>query len=305
MVRFSILLLVGSLSALNVAQAQLATAALPPQAISLFGEALYPPAPAPPLLERFAEKEAAYLAEPTIDNLIWYGRFMAYKGNYLGAIELYTQGIRKSHRDARLYRHRAHRYITTRQFDKAVRDMRAAMRLIKDKPNEVEPDGMPNAQNIPVSTLHGNIYYHLGLAYYLQNDLQPAARAFAKCLDIATNDDERVSATHWAYMCYRRLGDAAAAEAVLRPIAARMNIIENTAYQKLCLFYKGEVSLEALTAEAEAGGGSTRDAILYGIANWHFYNGRPQEAEPVYRQLLEQENWASFGYIAAEADMAR
>jgi len=49
---------------------------------------------------------------------------------------------------------------------------------MKDKPNQIEPDGLPNAKNIPISTLKGNIWYHLGLAYYLKGDFENALWAY-------------------------------------------------------------------------------------------------------------------------------
>ena len=65
--------------------------------------------------------------------------------------------------------------------------------MIKGLANQVEPDGMPNAQNIPVSALHGNIFYHLGLAYYLRHDFDKALLAYIDCLDATQNDDNLVS----------------------------------------------------------------------------------------------------------------
>ena len=72
----------------------------------------------------------------------------------------------------------------------------------------VEEDGLPNARNIPVSTLHTNIWYHLALAYYLRNDLANAERGWRQCLDASDNDDMVVAATHWLYMSLRRAGRA-------------------------------------------------------------------------------------------------
>jgi hypothetical protein len=43
------------------------------------------------------------------------------------------------------YRHRGHRYITLRCFDAAIADLEQASKLIKGKPGEIEPDGLPNA----------------------------------------------------------------------------------------------------------------------------------------------------------------
>ena len=98
---------------------------------------------------------------------IWYGRRTAYLGNYKQAIDLYSKGIALHADNARFYRHRGHRYITLRCFENAIADLKKAVDLIKDQIDEIEEDGIPNAKNFPTSSLHTNIYYHLGLAYYL------------------------------------------------------------------------------------------------------------------------------------------
>ena len=116
------------------------------------------------------EAKNNYTQNPSADNLIWLGRRTAYMGHYKNAIDIYTKGIDQYSKDARFYRHRGHRYISIRCFNLAIKDFKKAARLTRGKPNEVEPDGLPNALNIPTSTLQGNIYYHLGLAYYLQGD---------------------------------------------------------------------------------------------------------------------------------------
>jgi len=51
--------------------------------------------------------------------------------------------------------------------------------------------------------------------------------------------------------------------------------------------------------------GSSNDALVYGIGNWHFYNGDRERAREVFEQILEGGGWASFGYLAAEADYHR
>ena len=88
-------------------------------------------------------------------------------GSTIRLLIFFSQGIESFPDEPKLYRHRGHRYISVREFDKAIADLEKAVELIQGTPNEIEPDGMPNALNIPVSSLHGNIYYHLGLAYYL------------------------------------------------------------------------------------------------------------------------------------------
>ena len=51
-----------------------------------------------------------------------------------------------------MYRHRGHRYISIRQFDRAIVDFEAAAGLIEGQENRIEPDGLPNTQNIPLTT---------------------------------------------------------------------------------------------------------------------------------------------------------
>lgn len=273
------------------------------QAMSLRGQALYSAEPSRDVLDRLAAAKADYDRNPgDADNIIWYGRRTAYSGDFRGAIAIYTAGIEKFPEDARLYRHRGHRYISIREFDLAIRDLEKAATLIAGTDNEIEPDGLPNALNIPVSSLHGNIWYHLGLAYYLKHDWDNAYRAYLAGFNAGSNDDNRVSTTHWLYMILQRKGDSQGAAKVLDAISADMNVIENTSYHRLCLFYKGELPLEELLGDND--GSSAGDAVTYGVANWYYYNGDTGKATDMMEAMLRTANWASFGYIAAEADLA-
>lgn len=272
-----------------------------PAAYSLDGKPLFSPSPSAKLMEKYEQHLANYKANPTADNLIWYGRFVAYQGKYEEAIAVYTKGIQEFPKDARIYRHRGHRYLSVRKFDEAINDFEKASQLIVGKENEVEPDGMPNAQNIPVSTLHGNIYYHLGLAYYLKHDFPQALGAYQKCLATSNNADNVVSATHWLYMILRRMNQTEAALKVLDKIAIEMPVIENQSYHRATLLYKGELEVTDLLKE-EGTANPSNDALDYGIANWYFYNGDIAKAKEMLEQILERKSWSSFGYIAAEKD---
>jgi len=286
-----------------------ATAVLPDvpdgvQAISLLGEALRPGEASTELLDNLAAARADYEADPDdADNIIWYGRRIAYTGDYRRAIVAFSEGIRKFPKDARMYRHRGHRYISIREFDRAIADLEYAATLIEGTDDEVEPDGAPNALNIPVSSLHSNIWYHLGLAYYLKGDLDNALRVYRTALEGTPNDDMRVATTHWLYMTLRLLGRDGEAAAVLAPIRADMNVIESFAYHQLCLLYKGEGDMRnALDSGDTAAGG---DAAMYGVGNWWFYNGDTDRAKAMFERMISESGWSSFGRIAAEADLAR
>jgi tetratricopeptide (TPR) repeat protein len=280
------------------------------EATSLLGTPLVPP-PLPDSVharyaERLREAEAALARDPrSADAAIWVGRRLAYLGRYRAAIDTFTAAISRHPDDARLYRHRGHRYITTRRFEEAIADLERAAALVRGRPDEVEPDGLPNARNVPTSTLQSNVWYHLGLAYYLQGEFARAADAYREALRVSTNPDMLVATTHWAYMTARRTGDSTYAERLLAPIARDMDVIENDAYHRLLLLYRGELPADSLVAP-DPGDDGLRDATLaYGVANWHLYNGRPHEARPMLEQIVRGSQWAAFGYIAAEAELAR
>ena len=238
------------------------------------------------------------------DNIIWVGRRTAYLGRYKDAIKIYTGGIQQFPADARLYRHRGHRFITLRCFDLAIADFEKAAKLIKGRADEIEPDGLPNARNIPTSTLQSNIWYHLGLAYYLKGDFQRALRAYREAEKVSTNADMQVATAHWVYMTLRRLGRENEAKKTVAAIRDDLDIIENADYYKLLSVYKGKLKAADLLNEISRNADSLSNATLgYGLGNWFLYNGQTAEAEKIFRQVTAGNQWSSFGYIAAESEL--
>lgn len=278
------------------------------EAYSLVGEPLPRPTQSAETRLRLEEDLAVAQAEYDAnaydaDAIIWLGRRLAYLGRYREAIATFAEGIEKHPEDARMYRHRGHRYVTVRNLDDAIGDFTRATELVRGRPDEVEPDGAPNRYNIPTSTLQTNIWYHLGLAHYLKGDFEPALAAFRECMELAENDDMRVATADWLYMTYRRLGRDAEAATVLEPIHAGMTILENDAYHRRLLMYRGELSPDDLLA-------STADPLQmatqgYGVGNWYLYNGDEARAREIFERVIAIGNWPAFGHIAAEADLAR
>ena len=286
-----------------------------PEAVSLLGEPLYspdPPAASKARLEAdLAKAQAAFDKDPSsLDAAIWLGRRLAYLGRFRDAIGVYTTAIKRHPKSPELYRHRGHRYITIRQFDNAIADLDTAAGLIKGTPDVIEQDGAPNAKNIPRSTLQSNIWYHLALAHYLKADYEKARVAYLEGMKVsAVNDDMLVATTDWLYMTYRRMGREAEAKSLLEPIKEQMDIIENTAYHKRLLMYKGLVKPEELLGGA-IGGSTLAEGVQlatqgYGVGNWYLYNGEKDKARAVFEKMLKGGSWAAFGYIAAEADLKR
>ncbi len=273
------------------------------QAISLLGDTLFASTPNERAVEQLAEARNDYEANPDdADAIIWYGRRTAYTGQYREAIRIYTEGIEKHPDDARMYRHRGHRYISIRMLDEAIADFEHAAGLVEGQEDEIEPDGQPNALNIQTSTLQSNIWYHLGLARYLKQDFEEAIEAYHLGLALRENPDGIFSTSHWLYMALRRLGRDEEAAEVLEPIHADMEVIENQVYHQLLLMYKGEITPESLLEPGD--GSSENQATLYGVGNYFYYNGQEQEAVEIFNRILAGPGWAGFGFIAAEAEMA-
>jgi tetratricopeptide (TPR) repeat protein len=259
------------------------------------------------LESKLAEARAAYERSPLdADAVIWLGRRTAYLGRFDDAIRVYTDGIRRHPRDARLYRHRGHRYLTVRCFGAAVADLERAARLVRGRPDEVEPDGLPNARGVPTSTLNSNVYYHLGLAHYLRGDFRRALAAYRECLKFSRNPDMLAATAHWLYMTLRRLKRDDEARRVLELVSDDADVIENRDYQRLVLMYKGKVSPEALLAEASKDWTSVSYAsTAYGVANWYLYSGQDARATRVLTEIMDGSQTTSFGFIAAEAELLR
>jgi tetratricopeptide (TPR) repeat protein len=279
-----------------------------PEATSLLGKPLYASPPSEnarkQLEDNLATARIAFDKAPADpDALIWMGRRTAYLGRYRDAIDIFTKGIERHPDDARMYRHRGHRYITVREFANAIADLERAATLVAGKPDEIEPDGQPNARNTPTSTLQSNIFYHLALAHYLKGDFEKAADVYRRCMAVSRNPDMLVATTHWYYMTLRRLGREAEAGKLLAPITPGMDIIENASYHQLLMMYKGETTPESLLTGAGLDGATKG----YGVANWHLYNGGRDRARTILTEIVESNaaQWPAFGYVAAEADLAR
>lgn len=252
---------------------------------------------------KLAEAKADYEKTPNAETLIWLGRRTAYLGDYKEAINIFSKGIKAFPKDARFYRHRGHRLITIRCFDEAIEDFERAAKLVRNKADEIEPDGLPNARNIPTSTLQSNIYYHLGLSYYVEGNFKKALKAYKEGLKVSKNDDMRVATIHWIYMTLWRMKKEKEAGKAIADITDNLDIIENDDYYKLIKLYQGKLKPEdLLKTDSDS---LSNVSLAYGVGNWFYYNGKKDEAMKIFRQIILGNQWASFGFIAAEAELRR
>lgn len=282
----------------------------PIEAISLLGDTLYraePSAEALPRLE--AQLDTAQrnrLADSTNpDAFLWLGRRFGYLGRYRQAITVFTDGMKRFPDDPRFLRHRGHRWITVRQLDSAVADLSRAGAMLASVPDAVEPDGAPNARGIPTSSLHANVWYHLGLAHYLRGEWKEALAAYAHDAPAAHNPDMQVATTWWRWLTLRRLGDTVAAKRLLETIPDSMDIIENQSYYRLLLYAKNRMLRANQLLDSTASTTAGDAAFTYGFGALYLVRGNAESAERTFRELVRTGNWAAFGTIAAEAELAR
>lgn len=261
-------------------------------------------AQAAPDTSALARARAAWERAPeNADSIIWYGRRVGYTGAFADAVAIYTEGIRLHPNDARMYRHRGHRYISMREFAAARADLEHARELVRGRADEVEPDGQPNARGIPTSTLHSNIRYHLALAYFLLGDLPAAGALWEEDAKLATNLDQRVASTYWWVICAAQLGQMDVARAALAPVRRDWDIIENGSYHRLLLYFRGDIPEDSVLPRRPTA--LEVQTIGNGIAQWHLAMNRRAQAITVLRSVLETGPSASFGFVAVEATAQR
>jgi len=282
-------------------------------AVSLLGKSYYEPQRNEKAQARLdsnlAKAKQKWESDPSEDNYIWYARRLGYLSRFQQSVDVMTEGLAKFPNSAKLYRHRGHRYISMREFDKAIDDLTKANDLAPESPLEIEPDGQPNKLNIPLSTLQFNIRYHLALAYYLKGDFANAEKVYLQCMNVSDNDDLKVATADWLYMTYRRLGKTDEATALLNNVITdSMKIVENDAYYKRCLMYQGKLKPEDLMQVSVADldqAALTMATQGYGVGNWYLYNGDASQAKTVFEQVVAGEYFGAFGFIASEAELAR
>ena len=251
--------------------------------------------------------KANFENDPSEENFIWLGRREAYLYNYNNAIEVFSDGIEEFPNSYKLYRHRGHRYITVRDFSKAVADLQQAAALVPDNPLEIEPDGQPNKLNTPLSNTQFNVWYHLGLAHYLRGDFESASMAYIKCMGVSNNDDLMCATVDWMYMTYRRMKRDAEAAALLNLIRDDMKIIENDSYYLRLKMYKGLIQPDSLLKV----GANTEDVDLalatqgYGVGNWYLCQGDTAKAVEVFNTVVSGKHFSAFGFIASEVELQR
>lgn len=247
-----------------------------------------------------AKADAALAASPgDVDLLLAAARARDAALQFSGSIPLYTKAIDLAPGDVRAYRFRGHRYISTRRFALAVRDLETARALA------------------PASF---DVAYHLALAYFLSGEFAKAADEYGRCLAstgegplpagwrscaaAAGSDDDRVAITDWRYRALRRAGRRRPAAQLLATIREGMAVKENGAYYQALLFYRGLRTEDDVLAPKTLED-NTFVTTAYGLASHYVAEKRLPDACRLLRAIVADEpHWNGFGFIAAETDLS-
>ena len=123
-------------------------------------------------------------------------------------------------------------------------------------------------------------------------------------MKVSNNDDSVVATSDWMWMTLMRLNRKADAAKVLARITPTMDILENSAYHRRLLMYKGLEKPDALL-NTESPDPTQIATQGYGVANYYYVMGDRAKARRVLETIVSGAGWNAFGFIAAEADLQR
>jgi tetratricopeptide (TPR) repeat protein len=229
-----------------------------------------------------ARAARALAADPhNIEKIIALGTAQAGARQMREAVETFSRGLAAHPDHALLLRWRGHRYLSLREFDKAMADLDRAATLD--------------------STIYG-IWYHRGIVRFARGDFDGAAADFARALPLAPDPGELAGSTDWRWMSLARAGRAAEARAFL---AQRTDSLPTSvAYATRLRLYRGEIGPDAVVTPAD-----TADVQLatlaYGVGNWFIVNGDSAAARRWFQRAVRSGGWPGFGFILSEVELQR
>jgi tetratricopeptide (TPR) repeat protein len=229
-----------------------------------------------------ARAESALAADPrNVERIIALGVAQSGVRQYREAITTFTRGLAIAPKNALLFRWRGHRYLSTRQFDRALADLTRGAELD--------------------STMYG-IWYHLGIVKFARRDFAGAVDAFARALPIAPDSGERAGSVDWLWMSLSRAGRATEAQALLdrKPDVPP----GGNQYEQRLRLYRGQVSPDSVFTPADTSDIAVA-TLSYGIGNWYLVRGDSAQARTWFERSVASGGWPAFGFIVSEVELRR
>lgn len=229
-----------------------------------------------------ARAESALVADPrNIQRIIQLGVAQSGARQFREAIATFNRGLAIEPDNALLLRWRGHRYLSVREFDRALDDLTRGSRLD--------------------STIYG-IWYHLGIVRFAGTDFGGAADAFSRAQRMAPDSGELAGATDWLWMSLMRAGRAAEAQAMLarRPDS----VAAGNAYTRRLKLYRGEIQPDEVMTAADTADVQVA-TLSYGVGNWYLLRGDTAHAREWFRRSVQSGGWPAFGFIMSEIELRR
>jgi len=229
-----------------------------------------------------ARAEAALAAEPrNVERFIQLGVAQSGARQFREAIQTFTRGMAIAPNDPMLYRWRGHRYLSVREFDRAMTDLTRGLQLD--------------------STNYG-VLYHLGIVRFVRGDFAGAAAAFRRAQPRAPDAGELAGSTDWLWMSLMRTGRKTDAQAML---AARPDSLPiNNAYARRLKLYRGEIGPDEVFTPADTADVQVA-TLSYGLGNWYLVRGDTTRARQYFVRSVRSGGWPGFGFIVSEVELRR
>lgn len=229
-----------------------------------------------------ARAESALAADPrNVTLIIQLGVAQSGVRQYREAIETFTKGLALEPNNALLYRWRGHRYLSTRQLDRALDDLTHGSQLD--------------------SALYG-IWYHLGIVRFARGEFAAAADAFARAQPRAPDGAELAGATDWLWMSLSRAGRKADAQAMLDRHPD--SLPATNAYARRLRLYRGQIPADSVVTVADTGDIDVA-TLSYGLGNWWLVQGDTARARACFERSVASGGWPAFGFIVSEIELRR
>ena len=197
------------------------------------------------------------------------------------AIGTFTRGLSVAPNSALLLRWRGHRYLSVREFDRAMADLTRGSALD--------------------STIYG-IWYHLGIVRFAKGDFAGAADAFARGQGRAPDAGEAAGSTDWRWMSLMRAGRAAQARALLQQRPDSLPV--DNAYARRLKLYRGQITPDQLFTPADTADVQVA-TLSFGLGNWYLVRGDTARAKSYFQRAIASGGWPGFGFIISEIELVR
>ena len=235
-----------------------------------------------PDTEAVTKAQAALTADPrSVARIIDLGVAQSGARQFREAIATFTRGLEIEANNPLLLRWRGHRYLSVREFDRALADLTRGGAID--------------------STIYG-IWYHLGIVQYVRGEFSAAAASFARAQPIAPDPGELAGSTDWLWMSLSRAGRGADAKSMLdrRPDSKPVT----NAYTRRLQLYRGEIGPEAVVTPADTDEVQVA-TLAYGLGNWYLIRGDKAQARVWFERSVQSGGWPGFGFILSEVELRR